>query len=243
MKNKKVFDIINYIAPVILFVFVTFSYVEEYIIRNTELYFSIHKILMMIIFVGLGLLAGYGVKVILLSFGKKKISTFDLYMYTLAIDVLVFSVLIYLFTGVFEYPNTLIKVSKVMCFIFIAYFASSIMKKYILKKGRTGRYVFAGILTSFIVALLAAISNAFWHYLSFNLMFDFVDPAPFSYFFTYDITYNIGIIGTLRYPALFMITLTFFLINVLLHRKGIDFFDLYQKKSMKGINEHNHNHH
>ena len=185
---------------------------------------------MMIIFVGLGLLAGYVVKVILLSFKKKKISTFDLHIYTLAIDVLVFSVLIYMFTGVFEYPDTLIKVSKVMCFIFIAYFASSITKKYILKKGRTERYVFAGILTSFIVALLAAISNAFWHYLSFNLMFDFVDPAPFSYFFTYDITYNIGIIGTLRYPALFMITLSFFLFNVLLYRKGIDFFDLYQKK-------------
>lgn len=230
MKNKKAFDIINYIAPVILFVFVTFSYVEEYITRDNKLYFFIHKILMMIIFVGLGLLAGYGVKVILLSFGKKKISTFDLYMYTLAIDVLVFSTLIYLFTGVFEYPNTLIKVSKVMCFIFVAYFASGIMKKYILKKGRIGRYIILGILTSFVVALLAAVSNAFWHYLSFNLMFDFVDPAPFSYFFTYDITYNIGIIAALRYPVLFVITLTFFLVNILLHKKGVDFSELYQKK-------------
>ncbi len=231
MKNKKVFDIINYIAPVILFVFVTFSYIEEYIIRDTKLYFSIHKILMMIILVGLGLLAGYAVKVVILSFRKSTISTFDLHIYALAIDVLVFSALIYLFTGVFEYPDTLIKVSKVMCFIFVAYFASSIMKKNILKKEKTGHYIFAGVLNSFVVTLLAAVSNAFWHYLSFNIMFDFVDPAPFSYFFTYDITYNIGIIGTLRYPALFVITLTFFLINVLLHRKGID---LYQKKNYEG---------
>ena len=97
-----------------------------------------------------------------------------------------------------------------MCFIFIAFPVINVMKRHILEKGRTGCFIFLGLLSSFVVTLLAVLSNSFWHYLSFNLMFDFVDPAPFSHFFTYDITYNIGIIGMLRYvsmPAKFLYNL------------------------------------
>ena len=170
------------------------------------------------------MLTGYILKVILLPMGKGIINSFIVSVCTVVTDFLVSFILICLFKGILEYPDMLMKTSKALCFIFIAFYASNILKKHILKKGRTGHYILSGLAVSVCVTLIAVATNAFWHYLSFNIMFDFVNPAPFLYFFTYDIGYHIGIIGTIRYPALFVITLLFFLTNVLLYKKGIDVF-------------------
>ena len=217
MENKKTFNV-NYIAPIILFVFVTFHYINEFFISNTALNSFIYNAFLSVICVGLGLMIGEICK-ILIPMDEQEADSFFVTMCTYAINILSTLILKCLFVGIFEYPDMSIKISKAICFIFIAFFLSSFLKKHILKKNKIVTYIILGLLSSFIVTLSAAASNAFWHYLSFNLMFDFIDPTPFSYFFIYDITYNIGIIGTLRYPALFLITFTFFLINTLLHKK------------------------
>ena len=215
MKKKA---IINFTAPVILFVFVTFSYIDVYIIDDTRLYIVLHNLFSLVVCVGLGLLAGYILKTALFLSGQRLLNSDEIRLSAVFTSLFVSAILMCLFMVVFEYPDVLVRVSKALCFIFIAFFISGILRKYILEKNNIGVYIISGVLSSLVITLLAVICNSWWHYLSYNMMFDFVDPVPFSHFITYDIAYKTGLIGAMRYPLLLVIVLAFFLINVFLHK-------------------------
>ncbi len=237
MDSKKIFNI-NFIAPIILFAFITFINVGDYIFTNPKVYRIIDNILSSVICSGLGLSIGFALKVLLLPQVKGLKNSLIIHICTYVTYFLATMCIMLLFKIVFG-SYRLMQFSKPVCFLLVGLFAADILKKLILKKNKIKAYIFAGVLSAAATTLIALLSNSWWHYLSFNFLFDFVDPTPYSFFVSYDFTYRIGIIGTLRYPVLFALVLLIFLTNIFLHKKGIDFLDAYDKKIDEDLEEMN----
>ena len=94
-------------------------------------------------------------------------------------------------------------IGKVMCFLFMD-IELAVLAYPLLAGGKKKIYIAAGTLASAAVTFAAIIINNLWHYISYNSMFDFVEPLPLDYLIEKDLTYT-GFIYNIRYPAVFFI--------------------------------------
>lgn len=111
---------------------------------------------------------------------------------------------------------------KVALFVIISTLAANLSYDYLLKKNHVCIYWGCSVVTAVVTTILAVVLNSYWHYLSFNALF--AEPvsdwkADYKLFIENDITYNIGLIASLRYPVLFVLVIFIFLVGFILYRK------------------------
>lgn len=119
--------------------------------------------------------------------------------------------------------ETLGIVGKVLLFVVISTLAASFFYDFLLKKNHKSLYWITATISAVIITILAIVLNSYWHYLGFNALF----PEPvcdwktdYMTFIENDITYNIGFIAPIRYPALFLFVIFAFLVGFIIYRKN-----------------------